>query len=59
VTKGYPSPGQYPFKDNWPKQSKSLRQPGKKKTYLDLVIEYAKKEKIPAPGQYNLNKSQK
>jgi hypothetical protein len=41
--KGLPDPGQYPIKDDWPKLSKSLRNVGKKKTYLDEVIEHAKK----------------
>jgi len=59
VTKGHPSPGQYPLKDEWPKESKSMRNPSKKKTYLDEVIEHAKREKFPAPGHYNLAKSQK
>lgn len=45
--------------DNWPKASKTLREAPKKKTYLDEIIEHAKKEKLPAPGAYNLFKTQK
>jgi len=36
-----------------------MRNPTKKKTYLDEVIEHAKRDKFPAPGHYNLAKSQK
>jgi hypothetical protein len=59
ITKNNPPPGQYNSMDEWPKPSKSLREPSKKKTYLDDIIDHAKREKLPAPGQYNLFKSQK
>ncbi len=42
-TEKNPGPGQYKSLESWPQKSKSLAHASKKKTYLDDIIDNAKK----------------
>jgi hypothetical protein len=49
-----PGPGQYPFTDEWPeKPTLKIKLPDRK-TYVDEIMKFEKKEKRPAPGSYNI-----
>lgn len=54
-----PGPGQYPLALPWPEKSKMKIHYPDKQTYVDEIMRSEKKEKKPAPGQYNVMKSLK
>lgn len=51
-----PGPGVYDnVKNLWPEKHKIPRsKPADKQTYIDEIMKQCKKQKRPAPGQYNL-----
>lgn len=54
-----PGPGQYPITSEWPEESKLKINYPNKQTYVDEIMKSEKKEKKPAPGQYNVTKTMK
>lgn len=54
-----PGPGQYPLSMEWPEKSKLKLHYPDKKTYVDEIMQSEKKEKKPAPGEYNVTQTLK
>lgn len=54
-----PGPGQYPITQEWPEKSKLKIAYPDKQTYVDEIMKSEKKDKRPAPGQYNVVKTLK
>ena len=54
-----PGPGQYAYTLDWPEKSKLKIHYPDKLTYVDEIMKSEKKEKKPAPGQYNVEKTLK
>jgi hypothetical protein len=52
-----PGPGKYPLEMEWPEKSKLKINYPDKKTYVDEIVQSEKKEKKPAPGEYNVTKT--
>lgn len=59
MRKVVPGPGQYPVTEEWPEKSKLKVSYPDKKTYVDEIMIREKKEKKPAPGEYNVTKTLK
>jgi hypothetical protein len=55
-----PGPGKYSRSEQWGEQEHRPKvKYGEKMTYLDEIIKQQKKEKLPAPGHYNVAKTLK
>ncbi len=54
-----PGPGTYKSEMDWPEKEKIKRNHSKKMTYIDEIIKQQKRNKIPAPGSYNVVKTLK
>lgn len=59
VHKIVPGPGQYPTKEEWSNKTTIKPHYADKRTYIDEIMRREKKEKKPAPGQYEVEKSLK
>ena len=59
IHKEVPGPGKYTTQQEWPTKSKMKIQYPDRKTYFSQIMKEEKRNKKPAPGAYNLVKTQK
>jgi hypothetical protein len=59
MRKQTPGPGRYQYQDEWPEKKKLKIAYPDKQTFLDQLIKREKKDRTPAPGQYDAVKTLK